>query len=51
VEELKIIAYKKWFDIYTIYRIWAVIIRDKYFKEENIDTWEVDKHDPNYNKD
>jgi len=48
VEKLKLIAYNEWVDIYSISRVIAVIIRDKYFQEKNIDTKEVDKCDPNF---
>lgn len=47
LESLKLIAYNEGIDISSIARMIAIIVRDRYFKEHDIEISEIDKHDPN----
>lgn len=45
--KIKLIAYNEGLTMASLSRAIAVIIRDRYFEEHNIEISEVDKHDPN----
>ena len=47
VEKLKIIAYKQGVPLISVTRMMGILIRDRYFRENNINVDEVDNHDPN----
>jgi len=52
IDKFKILAYKSDADLLSVTRVLGIMIRDRYFEENNIDVFEVDSHDPaiNYNK-
>lgn len=46
LERLKTKAYNEWVPLAVLWRIVAIIVRDKYFQENSIDHKEVDECDP-----
>jgi len=52
IDKFKILAYKSDADLLSVTRVLGIMIRDRYFEENNIDVFAVDSHDPalNYNK-
>ena len=46
IDKLKIISYKTGVPLFSISRLMGILIRDRYFEENNIDVFEVDSHDP-----
>jgi hypothetical protein len=50
VEKLKMLSYTSSIPLMSITRLLSVLIRDRFFKENDIDTGEVDNHDPDLQK-
>ena len=48
IEKLKLMSFKTGIPLFSIARIIGLLIRDKYFSENDIDVGEVDKFDPSH---
>jgi len=48
IDKLKKLSYKSGISLFIITRMLGILIRDRYFKENEIDMEEIDDHDPDF---